>query len=597
MPNLYAYLQQLHESDLYPFHMPGHKRRTDLFEEEMPTLSGMYGTDFTETPFTDDLHHPTGMIADLQDRANRLYGEDRADLETRLLVNGATCGILAAVSALTNEGDTVIVARNAHRSLYHALYLRRLRVVYISPQVSDKYPFAGPVSPDDLANAITLAPEAKAVFITSPTYEGVLSDVALLSVVAHAHDIPLVVDAAHGAHLGLYQGMPRGAVRQGADVVIHSLHKTLAGMTQTALLHMQGVLVDRSRIGRFLKIYQTTSPSFPLMVSVDAAISDLARNNVFRFETLLSYKETVLSESIALRTMSVAPEEAVPDPSKVVIIPQLINGLQLAYMLRTEHRIEPEMAVSTHVVCIITPYDTAEGIERLMNALYEIDREIYEAAYGPEEAEETEEEEPAEPVTPADTGFQPIVAPGTYTAMQESGWGEATEAEQEGAPQWEGDPEWEEDPEPDIVLLGSEAQADATVFPEAVIAPEETDTDDTSEMTAEEPDAAETEEAEPVWESPAYSLHAQFTGGFFPEIPAAYMSIADAWDKQSDEVSLAEAAGLISADFIYAYPPGIPLIVPGEAFTEELCAYLLSRCAAEELHGVTPEGMVRCVLA
>ena len=591
MPNLYAYLQQLHESDLYPFHMPGHKRRTDLFEEEMPTLSGMYGTDFTETPFTDDLHHPTGMIADLQDRANRLYGEDRADLETRLLVNGATCGILAAVSALTNEGDTVIVARNAHRSLYHALYLRRLRVVYISPQVSDKYPFAGPVSPDDLANAITLAPEAKAVFITSPTYEGVLSDVALLSVVAHAHDIPLVVDAAHGAHLGLYQGMPRGAVRQGADVVIHSLHKTLAGMTQTALLHMQGVLVDRSRIGRFLKIYQTTSPSFPLMISVDAAISDLARNNVFRFETLLSYKETVLSESIALRTMSVAPKEAVPDPSKVVIIPQLINGLQLAYMLRTEHRIEPEMAVSTHVVCIITPYDTAEGIERLMNALYEIDREIYEAAYGPEEAEEAGEEEPAEPVVPATAGFQPIVAPGTYSAMQESGWEEAPEAE------WEGDPEWEEDPEPDIVIVGNEETADATVFPEAVIAPDDAEDAEETETLEETEEAEEAEDAEPVWESPAYSLHTQFTGGLFPEIPAAYMSIADAWDKQSDEISLAEAAGLISADFIYAYPPGIPLIVPGEAFTEELCAYLLSRCAAEELHGVTPEGMVRCVLA
>lgn len=475
MPNMHQYLEQLHKSDLYPFHIPGHKRRAELFdEEEEAAISGAYTIDFTETPLTDDLFEPNGIIREVKDKTNRLYSDTRGDLETHILVNGATAGVMTAVSALLNEDDTIIVARNSHRSLYHALYLNHLHAVYVQPGVSEAYGFAGPVSPDDVARAIAIAPDAKAIFITSPTYEGVLSDVALIAVIAHSHNIPLIVDESHGAHLGLYPMLPRSALQQGADVVIHSAHKTLAGMSQTAFLHVQGTLVNRDRIARFLRIYQTSSPSFVLMSSIDTAVSDLSVKSVMRFETLLGYKNMILTDCAAMRVLRIADETIVNDPCKVVVLSDYITGNALADILRTEYRIEVEMARDTHVVLVVTPYDTIEGIDRLIYALLTIDAQL-------------------------------------------------------------------------------------TASGETIVSP--------------------------INRSP------------LPALTSAFLSISDAWDAPFEEVSLAEATGLISADFIYAYPPGIPLIVPGEEFSSEMCAYLTSRITSQTLRGVSLSGTVRCVLA
>lgn len=190
-------------------------------------------------------------------------------------MNGSTCGILAAISAVTDRQDMILAARNCHKSVYHAAFLQELEMRYLYPGEISESDISDAVSPSAVRTALAQFPECRAVVITSPTYEGIIADIREIARIVHEKDRILIVDEAHGAHLGLVQDMPDNAVRQGADLVIHSLHKTLPSMTQTALLHVNGSRVNRERLRRYLRIYQSSSPSYVLMASMDACILEI----------------------------------------------------------------------------------------------------------------------------------------------------------------------------------------------------------------------------------------------------------------------------------------------------------------------------------
>ena len=249
-------------SDLLPMHMPGHKRRGSPSGENLP-----FALDVTEVEGMDDLHDAHGILAEGMARAAALYGSDRAFY----LVGGSTVGILAAIRAAVRPGDAVILARNCHRSVYHAAELCRLRPHYLMPSAELDFGVCASVSPDALARALEDCPDARLAVITSPTYEGVISDVAALASLCHKRGIPLLVDQAHGAHLG-FGGLPAGAVAVGADLVVQSLHKTLPSLTQTALLHVSGNRIDSAAVERQLSVFETSSPSYPLMASIDRCV-------------------------------------------------------------------------------------------------------------------------------------------------------------------------------------------------------------------------------------------------------------------------------------------------------------------------------------
>ena len=158
--------------------------------------------------------------------------------------NGSSCGVLAAVAACTRWGDEVLVARNSHKSLYNALYQNNLQAHYLCPEQIPGFQAAGGITAQMVKHALQKHPNVKLIAITSPTYEGVVSDVKAIAYAAHARGIPLLVDEAHGAHLGLADGFPGGAVQAGADLVVQSVHKTLPSLTQTAVLHLNGSLVS-----------------------------------------------------------------------------------------------------------------------------------------------------------------------------------------------------------------------------------------------------------------------------------------------------------------------------------------------------------------
>lgn len=369
--NLYDKLLQYQSSEMYPFHMPGHKRRKDDFAN--PFL-----IDITEIEGFDNLHHAEGILKDAQDRAAALYHSE----ETYFLVNGSTCGILAAVSACMTRGGKILMARNCHKATYHAAYLRGLDIEYLYPEKEDIFGINGGIHEDIVEKALEEFQDIQAVMITSPTYDGVVSNVEKIAQIVHRKGIPLIVDEAHGAHFGFHEYFPKSSVEMGADLVIHSLHKTLPSLTQTALLHVNGNRVDRECLRRFLDIYQTSSPSYVFMAGMDSCVCLLEKRGGELFESLrrnleVFYKQTESLGCIYLANHGLMGKSGIHDfdRSKLVISARNagFTGNQLANLLRNRYHLELEMAGGSYGLALTSISDTEEGFLRLSEALKEID--------------------------------------------------------------------------------------------------------------------------------------------------------------------------------------------------------------------------------
>lgn len=275
---LYKKLESYGRSDFYPFHMPGHKRNPLAVDGDFPVER-----DITEINGFDNLHHAEDLLKRAQEDVARLYGVP----ESFYSINGSSGAILAAVSAAVDKGGQILVARNCHKAVYHAIYLRELSATYIYPHEDPKLGINGGISPGRVEMYLAENPEIQAVLITSPTYDGIVSDVARIAEIAHHYGVPLIVDEAHGAHFRFSDYFPVSAAQLGADVVINSVHKTLPCLTQTGVIHLCSDRVSREKLKRFLGIYQSSSPSYILMSSIDACMDKLERegDEMFRVFT------------------------------------------------------------------------------------------------------------------------------------------------------------------------------------------------------------------------------------------------------------------------------------------------------------------------
>ena len=372
---LYDSLARYGKTDYYPYHMPGHKRRG-----EIEGFTDFFQIDITEIDGFDNLHQAEGIIGRAQERAAELYGAE----ETFFLVNGSTCGILAAISAVTKKRDMILAARNCHKSVYHAALLQELEVRYLYPGQIQEFDILDAVSPEDVKAALEEFPECRVVVITSPTYEGIVSDIREIGRIIHEKGGILVVDEAHGAHLGLAEGMLENAVSQGADIVIHSLHKTLPSLTQTALLHVNGARVNRGRLRRYLNIYQSSSPSYVLMAGMDACLSYVRENTDICFAPLKKRHERFMRQMEECRHIRIGSPGALAaksycfrawDICKLVISVKgtSMSGQVLYDILRDEFHLQMEMAAASYVLSIMTIADKEEGWQRLAEALLQID--------------------------------------------------------------------------------------------------------------------------------------------------------------------------------------------------------------------------------
>lgn len=367
MSELVKTLRNYADSDYLPMHMPGHKRRLGAGEMGDP-----FFVDITEIEGTDNLHHAEGVLKRVQERAAELYHSD----ETHYLVNGSTCGILTAISGCVCRGGTILLARNSHKSAYHGVMLRDLNVKYLYPQSTGDLGINGAIDPEDVENMLKQDPSIQAVMITSPTYDGVVSDVRKIAEIVHKKGIPLIVDEAHGAHFPFSEQFPEDSVTAGADVVIHSLHKTLPSLTQTALIHFNGDVIDREKLRYYLTVYQSSSPSYVLMSSMDLCM-DWVREHGQAFDDFCvrvkSFRETLRS----MRHLKLL-EVSDMDISKILISVRhtSMTGEELSERLRREYHIELEMAALTYVCAIITAADGEAELERFGKALLEIDTKL-----------------------------------------------------------------------------------------------------------------------------------------------------------------------------------------------------------------------------
>lgn len=388
-------LEEYGKSDFYGFHMPGHKRREELGITLFPNP---FSVDITEIDGFDNLHHPEGILKESMEHAAEIYRSDK----TYYLVNGSTCGILAAISSAVPDGKKLLMARNSHKSAYHAAMLNRIETEYIYPEIIEGFGIQGGIEPKELRRILAEDGEDTigAVFLTSPTYEGIVSDVKQLAEIVHEKGIPLIVDEAHGAHFPFYNGerenrqtgrlFPRSALQCGADIVIQSVHKTLPSLTQTAVLHLKNGLADREKLEFYLRIYQSSSPSYVMMASIENCIEYMAEDGRKRLDQLGKNLEYWMEAAERWRCLTILDDRILGkngvfdrDISKLAVgIGSLaeqagMNGTALAEEIRERFHLEPEMCCDRYVLYMTSLMDSEESLLRLMDALSQVDREIY----------------------------------------------------------------------------------------------------------------------------------------------------------------------------------------------------------------------------
>ncbi|MCD8336640.1 MAG: PLP-dependent transferase [Lachnospiraceae bacterium] len=515
-------------SDAYPLHMPGHKR-------QMRTFQDSFAIDITEIDGFDNLHHAEGILLEAQRRAARLYGAD----ETYYLVNGSTCGILAAVSAAVRRGDRILMARNSHKAAYHAALLNGLRVTWLYPETDLRRGICGSICPEQVRSALAVNLHSRengafvqsghsswtagnpaeseyedsrqenagtndriaAVLITSPTYDGVVSDIRAIAEEVHRAGAILIVDEAHGAHFAMHPYFPDSALSCGADVVINSLHKTMPSLTQTALLHVKGPRADRERLRKYLGIFQSSSPSYVLMAGMDECVRLMETQKEELFDCFVRRLQALREHLGRMKHLHlVSGKEAdlhafLFDRSKILISVEpggKLTGPGLANIMRKRYHLEVEMAAERYVTAIMTAADTQEGFERLERALLETDAWL------------KSENEDGRRVS------------GSEEAVTGSASGEGTDVE------------------------------DALILPR----------------------------------------------------PEGCITMAEADELPKEAVSLRDSPGRIAAEFVYLYPPGIPLLVPGERIPAELPGLLARyRESGLNVQGLADysAGTIRCV--
>ncbi|MBR1573187.1 MAG: aminotransferase class V-fold PLP-dependent enzyme, partial [Lachnospiraceae bacterium] len=360
-------LEEYSKEGIYPFHMPGHKRQGI-------TMPDPISIDITEIDGFDDLHHPREILRKEQERIARIYGAKRS----YILVNGSSCGNICAIYDGCKCNDKIIVGRNAHKSVYHGAILRRLQVAYVTPRVTEEN-VATIVGLQGYREAMDENPDAVAIVVTSPTYEGFVEPLQEIVKLAHSRKMAVIVDAAHGAHLGFNSYFPENPVKSGADYVIMSLHKTLPAMTQTAVIHVNAT---ETRIEDYLHMFQTSSPSYVLMGSISKCMN-LLEEKPELFEEYVENLKEFYESAIALQALSIWSESGDEneykdrDPSKIVICCNgYITGPQLAESLRKNYKIETEMSSFGYVLAMTSVMDTKEGFHRLLQGLREIDNKI-----------------------------------------------------------------------------------------------------------------------------------------------------------------------------------------------------------------------------
>ncbi|WP_101847182.1 aminotransferase class I/II-fold pyridoxal phosphate-dependent enzyme [Halobacillus sp. Marseille-P3879] len=346
---LYDRLIQHQKEEPISFHVPGHKFGDIFPAEGKEIFQHILSIDATEVEGLDDLHAAEEVIKEAQYLASRFFGAE----DTYFLVNGSTSGNIAAILAVCRPGDEVLVQRNCHKSVLHGLELAGAKPVFFTPEYETRTHRYSLIHKELIDEALEHYPNTVAVILTYPDYFGRAYPIKEVVQAIHHHDLPVIVDEAHGVHFSLGSPFPVSSLNADADLVIQSAHKTAPAMTMASYLHRKGSRIDTSRLAYYLQMLQSSSPSYPLMASLDLARLFLSTFTESDKESLLSYitavreafKETdYLYEVLAVDEMD--------DPLKITLkAKEGYTGFQIAEQLESAG-IYPELATSSQVLLV-----------------------------------------------------------------------------------------------------------------------------------------------------------------------------------------------------------------------------------------------------
>lgn len=363
------------------FHIPGHKKGTGM-DPEFRNFIGdnALSIDLINIAPLDDLHQPSGAIHEAQRLAAEAFGAEH----TFFSVQGTSSAIQTMIMAVCSPGDKIIVPRNVHKSVMSAIIFAGARPVFLSPAMDEQLGIAHGVTTRSVRKALEIHPDAKAVFVINPTYFGISANLKEIVELAHSFNVPVLVDEAHGVHIQFHDELPLSAMQAGADMAATSVHKLGGSLTQSSILNVRGNLVNPKRVQAFLSMLTTTSTSYLLLASLDAARRNLSLNGramASRAITLARDARDALNRipDVYCFGEDIIGTEATYDfdPTKLTIhVRKLgITGYEAERRLREQFNIEVEMSDMYNILCIVTPGDTEETTGTLVNAIRALSEE------------------------------------------------------------------------------------------------------------------------------------------------------------------------------------------------------------------------------
>ncbi|GGI97603.1 arginine decarboxylase [Alicyclobacillus cellulosilyticus] len=357
------------------FHIPGHKRGRGMNSEFLRFIGeNACSIDLINIAPLDDLHHPTGPIKLAQELAAEAFGADA----TYFSVQGTSTAIMTMVLATVGPGDKILVPRNVHKSVLTAIMLADAHPVFLHPEVDHQWGIAHGLSVETVAKALAEHPDAKALLVINPTYFGVANDLKRIVDLAHARGIPVLVDEAHGVHIGFHEALPVSAMQAGADMAATSVHKLGGSLTQSSVLNVRAGLVDPRHVQVVMSMLTTTSTSYLLLASLDVARKELALHGRERVERAIRLAQEARARLNQIPGIACMGEEILHDsatyaldPTKLTIsVKDLgLRGYDVERMLREEFNIEVELSDLYNVLCIISWGDDEQDVDRLVAAM------------------------------------------------------------------------------------------------------------------------------------------------------------------------------------------------------------------------------------
>jgi len=371
MTPLFSKLLELAQKKHAPFYAPGHKLGRGIFSGLTAAWGAdIFQADLPELPDLDNLFAPEGVIKEAQNLAAQTFGAD----QTWFLVNGSTCGIITAILATVGDGDKILLPRNIHQSAIAGLIHSGAMPVFVNPPYDPQWDLSYGLTPESVEQALAIHPDIKAILILSPTYQGVCPDVAKIAEIAHSKNIPLIVDEAHGSHFKFHPDLPPTALELGADLVIQSTHKTLGAMTQASMLHLRRSLINPQKISRTLQLVESTSPSYLLLASLDAAREQMATEGEKLWSQTLVLAHTARQELAQITRLNIfnpKPHTGIEyfDPTRLTVdVTGLgFTGYEADEILHEELGITAELPLEKNLTFILTFGNTENDIQVLID--------------------------------------------------------------------------------------------------------------------------------------------------------------------------------------------------------------------------------------